>query len=340
MGTLKTMFCRKVWFYPMTIHQSILSLLFIGVIVLAGCIENDGEEILFDQVVNAVQQEATIEKQSSPAIRIMDPYTKKMITAILPEPYQIETAFVEYKQSIEMWVKDLANGSVIQEAYNKELHLDKIDKNGEVIKGSPMVRVKEGELVEQILARSFTGGDIEVPLEMIESGYKKEDVSHLHEVVLASYTTLFNGQNVGRTKNIELSAAAIHNVIVGSGDIFSFNMTVGPRNKTKGYQLAPEIVNGKKVMGIGGGICQTSSTLFNAVEKMGVELVERHHHSSDVGYVPKGRDATVSFGGLDFKFQNTIGVPFLIKTYFGKSTLTVQITTSHDYAYMLRNLED
>lgn len=89
-------------------------------------------------------------------------------------------------------------------------------------------------------------------------------------------------------------------------------------------------------MGIGGGICQTSSTLFNAVDQLGIRITERHHHSLNIGYVPTGRDATVSYGSLDFKFQNTSGAPFLIKTYYSKGSLTIAITTSHQYKDLLK----
>lgn len=89
-------------------------------------------------------------------------------------------------------------------------------------------------------------------------------------------------------------------------------------------------------MGIGGGICQTSSTLFNAVDQLQVEYVEKHHHSVTVGYVPEGRDATVSDGGLDFRFQNTTGVPFLIKTVVTGGAITVEVRTSTEYATILK----
>ena len=90
-------------------------------------------------------------------------------------------------------------------------------------------------------------------------------------------------------------------------------------------------------MGIGGGICQTSSTLFNAVDQLPIKIIERHHHSMDVGYVPKGRDATVSFGGLDFQFQNTTGIPFLIQAYYRPGAITVEIRTSKEYEELLKN---
>ncbi|WP_207222924.1 VanW family protein [Vibrio vulnificus] len=140
----------------------------------------------------------------------------------------------------------------------------------------------------------------------------------------------------GRTKNIELSAEAINNIILGEGDHFSFNTTVGPSDEAHGYHPAEEAINGKLVMGIGGGICQTSSTLYNAVDKVGVSYVEKHHHSVTVGYVPKGRDATVSYGGKDFRFENTTDIPLLVKANFGNGVLTIEIRTAKKYEGMLK----
>ena len=272
------------------------------------------------------------------AINIIDPNTNEVVQSFIPNHFELMTDFNSYKNEVEQWVKELAWGSAAMGGgYNKGMSLDRIDSNGEVIKGNPSITVREKELVNQILEKSFDGDNIKIPLAIRESGYRSEDIEHFNEVVLASYSTYFNSTKIGRSKNIELSSAAIHNVIVGSEDFFSFNMTVGPRELATGYQMAPEIIKGKTVMGIGGGICQTSSTLFNAIDQLGVEIVERHHHSKDVGYVQKGRDATVSFGGLDFIFRNTTGVPFIIKSYYQPGTLNVQIRTTKEYADLLKN---
>ncbi|SOC22619.1 VanW like protein [Ureibacillus xyleni] len=265
------------------------------------------------------------------AIKIVDPFSDKIVKEIVPDDLLLLTSFESYKQTIETWVEDFSKG------YRKPMILDRLDISGEVIMGRPLITVDEAALVNNILELSFSGGEVELPLIYTESDYKKSDVPYLNEVVLASYTTFFNSANSGRSKNIELSAIAINNVIVGSGDIFSFNTTVGPRDVTTGYQEAPEIIKGKLVMGIGGGICQTSSTLFNAVDLLGVKTIERHRHSRDIGYVPKGRDATVSFGGLDYQFQNTTGIPFIIKTYYLPGVITIQIKTSQEYAEILKN---
>lgn len=271
------------------------------------------------------------EKNQSMDIQIIHPKTKEVIHSFYPYEYHIDLDLSHFKRVVELWIYE------ITPSYNKPLILDRLDIDGKVIKGTPKIEIDKDYLLEEILQHSFTGGKIELPLKKTESGYRKEDIPKLNEVILGSYTTYFNKNKIGRSKNIELSAAAIHNVIVGSGDVFSFNLVVGPREIAYGYQMAPEIIKGKLVMGIGGGICQTSSTLFNAVDQLEVDIIERHHHSMDVGYVPKGRDATVSFGGLDFQFQNTTGIPFIIKAYYRPGAITIEIRTSKEYADLLRN---
>jgi vancomycin resistance protein YoaR len=278
-----------------------------------------------DQAVNQPQEEESVE------VVIVDPHTESIIKVLKPQELGYGEDQVQYRTEIEKWVKALARGTNAAEGYDKRQLPDKLGENGEIIEGIPRTILEETELVEKIIHASQKGGTIDLPLYVTESGYLPEEVLQLEEVVVASYTTYFNSGVEGRTKNIELSSQAIHNVIVGSEDIFSFNTTVGPSDAAHGYQPAPEILNGKLVDGIGGGICQTSSTLFNAVDQLGVDYIEKHNHSLSVGYVPKGRDATVSYGGLDFRFQNTTGIPFIIKTTIKDRTLTVNITTSKKY---------
>lgn len=280
-------------------------------------------------------------KDTINATHIIDPRTDEVVTTIIPQAYHLELDFLHFRKQVQSIVQNIANGSYTKSGYNQKMILDRLDPiTKKIIKGRPSVELDEEELIEKILEHSMTGGKVYVPLKVTESGYDEEEASSLNEVLLASYTTRFNPTRIGRSKNIELSAASINNVIVGSGDIFSFNDTVGPRDVASGYQEAPEYLQGKLVIGIGGGICQTSSTLFNAVDKLGMEIIERHQHTGDVGYVPKGRDATVSFGGLDFIFQNTLGIPVLIKSYYGNGVITVQIKTSKENKFILNNLED
>lgn len=267
----------------------------------------------------------------APVINIIDPVSNKLIHILTPIDLGYEMDITAYIVKVEQFAIELARGTDGKAGYDKRMVLDKLDEHGNLIKGNPQILLRESILVERIMEASAEGGIVELPIEIRESGYDSKDIPHLNDVVIASYTTYFKRTDTNRNKNIELSAKAINNIIVGSGDQFSFNTVVGPRDEANGYQPAPEIINKKLVMGIGGGICQTSSTLFNAVDQLPVNYIERHHHSLDIGYVPIGRDATVSYGGLDFRFQNAADAPFLVKTIYGDDFLTVEIRTAEKY---------
>lgn len=314
---------------------------------LVGCLDKSVNEEV--ETNNLEQKQQLEEEQKEPntnneveeqetkplVVNIIDPNTSRIIKTVSPKDLGYEDDFETYKKEIEKLAYELARGTETEAGYDKRMVLDKIDENGQVIKGSPRIILKEDELVARIIEASSTGEDVEIPLYVTESSYDVKDIPHLEDVLIASYTTYFDASDVNRNKNIEISARAINDVIVGSGDYFSFNELTGPRDKTNGYQPAPEIINKKLVMGIGGGVCQTSSTLFNVVDQLAVTYVERNHHSLDVGYVPKGRDATVSYGTLDFRFQNTSGAPFLIKVIFGSNFLAIEVRTSEEYREML-----
>jgi vancomycin resistance protein YoaR len=283
------------------------------------------------------KRKAEEEAKEPKVVNVVDPSTKNIVKSLIPVEMGFGTNNEQYKQKLEKWAKELARGTETTPGYDTKMIPDRIDANGQIIKGKPRVILEEAELVNKVIETSVNGGDVFLPIYITESGYKPEDAAHLSEVVVVSFTTKFNPSVTGRNKNIELSALAINNVIVGTGDVFSFNHTVGPSDAAHGYQPAQEIVNKELVMGIGGGICQTSSTLFNAVDQLAIDYVEWHHHSLTVGYVPVGRDATVSYGGKDFQFKNTAGVPFLIKAiYNGNGTLTIEVRTSAAYQSLLQ----
>ncbi|WP_442598322.1 VanW family protein [Neobacillus sp. D3-1R] len=290
--------------------------------------EKEEKEAALKKMEELEKEAQKIEEEKPVVVTVVEPNTKEVIKTFNPGEMGYETDLEKYKKEIGSWVKAAARGTETKSGYDQRMIPDKVGENGEIIKGKPRVILEESELLEKVLAASVKGGTVELPLYVTESGYKLEEVPQLGEVVVATYQTHFDSSVAGRTKNIELSAQAINNVILGVGDVFSFNTTVGPSDAEHGYQKAMEAVNGKLVEGIGGGICQTSSTLFNAVDQIGVDYVEKHHHSVNVGYVPKGRDATVSYGGLDFRFENTTGVPLLLKASMSKGTLTVEVRTS------------
>ena len=132
------------------------------------------------------------------------------------------------------------------------------------------------------------------------------------ENIIAGYYTSIATSSAPRNQNITLSCSKLNGVIVNPGELCSFNQTVGQRTAQAGYQSAPVIVGKRLVPGIGGGVCQTSSTLYNSVLESQLQIVERHPHTLRIGYLPANRDATVSWGGADLKFRNNKPYPIKI----------------------------
>jgi len=146
--------------------------------------------------------------------------------------------------------------------------------------------------------------------------------------ILGEYTTKFSSGAKARNENIRLAADALKGKTIQPGEVFSYNNTVGPTTKKNGYKRARIFVSGKKSYGYGGGVCQVSSTLFNAAELAGMEIIERHNHSLPVEYVPRGKDAATSHGSVDLKFKNTLSYPVKIDTGVGENAVTIQIVAA------------
>lgn len=153
----------------------------------------------------------------------------------------------------------------------------------------------------------------EIPLKVTKPKVKTEDLGNkLFKQTLAKYSTIYDAGNVNRGTNIAIAARTINGTVLLPGETFSYNKILGNTTKEKGYRLGTAYVGGKTVPSYGGGICQVSSTLYNAVLYANLEIVERYNHSYAVSYVPAGRDATVAYGGKDFKFKNTRNYPIKI----------------------------
>ena len=150
---------------------------------------------------------------------------------------------------------------------------------------------------------------------------------------MGEYTTNVSG-TTARRNNVKLSASTINNYVMNTGDVFSYNGVVGQRTAANGYQPAPAYVKGETVDEIGGGICQTSSTLYLACLRGNLEITERYAHRYIPAYVPAGMDATVSWGGPDYKFTNNTDYPVKIVTSYANGKLTVKILgTNVDGSY-------
>lgn len=143
-----------------------------------------------------------------------------------------------------------------------------------------------------------------IPIFPADPAVTKEDLIGIEPTNLLSQFSSTFVVNYNRTENIRLASEKLRGTVLAPGEVFSFNEVVGPRSKEAGFLTAMVISNGKFVPGLGGGICQVSSTLYNSVLEAELEIIERHPHSLLVTYVPRGKDATVAYGILDFKFRN------------------------------------
>ncbi len=189
------------------------------------------------------------------------------------------------------------------------------------ITGRHIDRTVLSDLLEKSLNKD--DADIALPLDVRIPEITSEIASGLlFRDKLATMSTSFPASvpsDKNRKTNIILSSLEINELILKPGGVFSFNAVVGERTAEKGYKTARAYYLGKVIDGIGGGICQVSSTLYNAALYAGLEIVERRNHTFTVGYVPKGRDATVSYGDPDFKFRNSTNWPLKILTSVSKS---------------------
>lgn len=144
-------------------------------------------------------------------------------------------------------------------------------------------------------------------------------------VLISEFSTKIVDSEPSRLENLKLACKMINGTVLGPGEVFSFNGTVGERTASRGFQMGHVFEGKKKTEAIGGGICQVSSTLYNAARNADLEIVERHQHKRKVDYVKLGDDATVSYGELDFKFRNNNDCNLKISAYLTSSRVVAQI---------------
>jgi vancomycin resistance protein YoaR len=170
------------------------------------------------------------------------------------------------------------------------------------------------------------GEQVEIPIVTKKAEITAPQVIEgLFPDLLAVYTTKFNEGDAARSHNIRMACKSLNGVVMAPGDVFSYNDTLGPRTLERGYKMANVFVGNQVEPGLGGGICQVSSTLFNTVVFSDLAVNTRTSHSMPVSYVPQGRDATVSYGSLDFKFTNSTGAPIKLTATASNGQNTVKI---------------
>lgn len=174
------------------------------------------------------------------------------------------------------------------------------------------------------IVRSYGQKQVEVVVKDLPVLPKAEDITKIQSV-LGDYTTYFDSQDVARTKNVRLAAMALNNYLIPPGQEFSFNDVVGERTEAAGYMEASIFAGQSVIKGNGGGVCQDSSTLYQAVRQSRLTIVEKNSHSLPVVYASKGQDATVSYGILDFRFRNDTKGYLLISAKTGEGCLRIRL---------------
>jgi len=177
----------------------------------------------------------------------------------------------------------------------------------------------------RLLSNVSSGETVEFPLIFIHPDYTQEHLESLLFRDLIAYRRTHAQGDSNRLGNIKLAANAINGLVLLPGEEFSFNEVVGQRTYERGFREAPIFRNGEVVTGIGGGICQVSSTIYAALRPTQIKVTERRAHGLPVAYLPEGYDATVSWNGIDFKFVNNTDYPIRIETEIEGRSVTARI---------------
>lgn len=268
--------------------------------------------------------------------------TKSLVVCGKKNRYEFTYPEITYRDNLQILLKNVKKGGV----YTAEVkyYLNGIDEISKYIcadesmsvvepyaefnaEGEPFtyyagndgVKADRVKLLNDLRA-SLAGGFEEVSVNTVTVARKKS----LEEVrydtrLLSSFVTYFDGDNAPRSHNIRLAAEFINGFVLKNGAGFSFNSVVGKRTAERGFKKAKIIENGEFVEGTGGGVCQVSTTLFNAALLAGCRITEFHQHSLAVSYVPPSYDAMVSGTYYDLKFENKTGKPLYIRAFTGRN---------------------
>mgnify|MGYP003298758637 CR=1 FL=1 len=161
---------------------------------------------------------------------------------------------------------------------------------------------------------SVAAEEYRIPLKLTPASKTINDIgTEAFPYLISSFTTKYDASNINRSQNLAIAAGKINGTVLMPGEEFSFNRVVGKRTIEAGYKDAKIYQDGGVVDGLAGGICQISSTLYNAAVQANLEIIERRNHSFTTSYVPAGKDATVVYGVIDFKFKNSRTYPIKIE---------------------------
>ncbi len=203
----------------------------------------------------------------------------------------------------------------------------KIEDSGQVVRtessdGKEVDIIKLKEDIYTMIDKKYIK-DINLPVKTIEPTIKTADVESIDRI-LGQCSTSFN-DSTPRGSNIYVAGKSTSDILIMPGETFSYNKATGARTWSNGYKTAKVIVGGRYVNGEGGGVCQVSTTIYNAALLAGMEIEEVHNHTFTSKYAPRGKDAAVSYGYTDFKFKNPFSHPIYIKNIVKYGAITSKI---------------
>ena len=229
---------------------------------------------------------------------------REKIAAMDFTPYTVETQITDPQKP------DL-------DAIAAEVNCDAVSAKVDKTDGKTIIPEQNGVHLDPEQAKTIVGdgsaASYTIPVELTPARVTAEVLERaLFRDVLASTSTSLNTGNVDRTNNVTLAAKFMNGTILNPGDEFSYNGVVGERTEARGFKSAGAYSGGRVIDEVGGGVCQPSSTLYMAVLRADLQVTERSNHSFTVAYTPLGEDATVSWGGKDFRFVNNTDYPIKV----------------------------
>lgn len=242
----------------------------------------------------------------------------------------ISRAFEEKEKTVDYAAQPESAEAVDFKKLHDEIYAEvqeaKYDPEAKKITGGTVGVDFDVDAAQKLWDAAKSGDTVTVPLEIKKPKLYGEDADKLlFRDKLGAQTTVYRSSSAGRATNVELSAAKLDGVVLNPGEVFDYNKVVGKRTAAAGFKEASAYAGGKVVQEIGGGICQTSSTLYCAALFANLEITRRDCHMFAVGYVPWGMDATVSWGGPEFRFKNNREFPIKIVAKTENRELTIEI---------------
>ena len=290
-----------------------------------------------DQVDTAVEttysveeDHITIQKGSAGVVADVDALQDQILDAFLSDPWA-----VAYTIDAATSVSDIAAldiQKIYDEVYTDPANATLDPENDYAIVPSVTGVSFDLEAAKSALEAAEEGSEVTIDLVFTDPEIDTANLEeHLFQDTLGSYSTNVSGSS-GRRSNVKLAAEFCDGTILLPGETFSYNGTVGQRTKARGFSEAPAYQNGQTIQEVGGGICQTSSTLYAACLYANLEITERHNHSFASSYIGLGMDATVSWGGPDYQFTNNTPYPIKVVGSYanGKVTMSIVGTKTDD----------